>query len=1738
MGDLLGSERIGEASERAGPAPSSGDTAYFGGAPWAGAGQEGEVDPIAGLDPARSFADYELLEEIARGGMGVVFKARQLSLGRTVAVKMILAGQFASDSEVRRFRMEAESAAGLQHPHIVAIHEVGEYHGQHFFSMDFVEGKSLAALCREGPFAAVRAARYLKQVAEAIEFAHRGGVLHRDLKPSNILIDAFDLPRVTDFGLAKRADGGSDLTGTGQVLGTPSYMPPEQATGRADEVGPASDVYALGAILYEMVCGRPPFLGESPVDTLAQVQNDEPVPPRRLNPGVPRDLETVCLKCLQKEPARRYATASALAEDLARFLAGDPISARRPGAAELSVRWLRKQRRSVAIALVATAVSALMLGGMFVAWLGYRQWRLGAVSFNSGASLLGAEILDDHGAEAVPRFMVPTQAPLSLPTGSYELRLSGASLLSESYQLFVERGVRRGFKIPSDDRAFGDPIRVPQAVEVADFGDGADIILIGRRSLSRLRGASGQELWRIDEGTDALRGMGWDWFSEEATRRDPPRLVRPAADLDGDGTPDLVWALSHQPTLLAFSGKDGHRLWVYRCSPAFADDDRGVDQAAEPVTGGVAGEPAFADVDGDRVPDVLGVFVAKDWKKGSQGSVPNPVRAVELISGRTGRPLWRAALDSNWFVGSGSFAIPGTPQWPIDRESSGSSGYSGGTDGLYAIHSFRPGGAAGSVHVPYSPAVIALGGRSVVVSVAGTRLAGWEAATGRPAWRAHDLSFAPCRAPQFADLDGDGDPEAILTYERTGAPFWHGRTPVDVVAFSLKTFAPLWIMRLEAAWDGFNAHDVPPEWPLIVDLDGDRRPEVVLPHRGVRGGDPVLNDWAGVQVVEGATGRLRWHRVLRSIHQQVDRFVAGPDLDGDGQRELWAATLVASSDDPEEFAVFVDALSGRDGRSIWWHRELIGDPHMACDGLGIAPLSWWNTGHDGWPQLVVSYTPAIEKGVARTWVLSAGTGRVAATAFGPRDIRAADLNGDGIDDLYSFHPDGADQFDGGGTLTAIKGRPAEEWKRIGGPWAAARDFDSDGVPDLLRAEGELTAISGRDGRVLWHSNVHAQSFKCPPLPAGDLDGDGVPDVLCVDASGSGVYVNGGGIWPLQALSGKTGRRIWTSELRVTVFAAPDYLGCHDLDGDGLPEVIMVGGLDQTAVQSDVWNWWLVVLSGDSGRVAWKQPLSTRRVGSLGSQIDAPVEPIFADLDRDRQPDLVVPAFADDLGNQLRAFRGRDGKPLWTTQLAAHASRPHGWVRPAIPVVAGEGSTEVLVIDEAETTASRDAAHRLLALDGATGHTRWQWSFGALGGNVPGPNLPAPVAADLDGRRRQCVVLAVPREKQPALADVAIVEPGGKVGQRVALRPLPIAELRTLIRHDLDGDGRDEIVVTHQNGMLVLAGRAGELRWEWPAAPDEPQPPRVPFALVEIRPMPAGGHATVVIRAGNALLGLDGKTGKELWRIDIATPAASVLFTDDAQESPRVIESSPVRTVCRLVKNGTRGGEPKAPSLVRSRAPAPLDPRLSRQLPWADSVAGLEILVSAVIALAGLVIPAVCLASALRSSRWSLRRLLVVPIILAATLAFFRLVGQLLVDASIDLGSFEGPLMGDHPPAFHAFQRPADLFLLALQGLPVVVLPWLLLRWSAARRWRRVGVLAILYSVLVVLTAIISLKIDAAEMQPGQYYRWDGFAWILFLPAYATGTILLLWLIGRSLARFGWRLVSILFSNLVSKRSAS
>jgi serine/threonine-protein kinase len=325
--------------------------------------------PAAAAGPP-NVPGYEILGELGQGGMGLVYKARHLTLNRLVALKMIRTWGYAGSERLARFRREAEAVAQLQHANVVQVYDVGEADGQPYISLEFIDGGSLAAKLTGTPLPPPEAAMLVASLAKAVAVAHRRGIIHRDLKPSNVLLTADGTPKITDFGLAKKLDDPGD-TREGEVVGTPSFMAPEQAAGRVDAIGPATDVYGLGAILYECLTGRPPFRAATAHDTIQQVLAEEPMPPSRWQPKLSRDLETICLKCLNKDPARRYGSADDLAADLKRWMTGELITARPVGLPERALKWLRRRPTVKAFLWLSLLTGCMAL----LFWLFWHLWR-------------------------------------------------------------------------------------------------------------------------------------------------------------------------------------------------------------------------------------------------------------------------------------------------------------------------------------------------------------------------------------------------------------------------------------------------------------------------------------------------------------------------------------------------------------------------------------------------------------------------------------------------------------------------------------------------------------------------------------------------------------------------------------------------------------------------------------------------------------------------------------------------------------------------------------------------------------------------------------------------------------------------------------------------------------------------------------------------------------------------------------------------------------------------------------------------------------------------------------------------------------------------------------------------------------------------------------------------------------------------------------------------------------------
>jgi tetratricopeptide (TPR) repeat protein/predicted Ser/Thr protein kinase len=475
-----------------------------------------ERTPVGPPGGAPDVPGYEVLSELGHGGMGVVYKARQVSLNRSVALKVLLAGPRAGARGLSRFQSEAEVLARLQHPNIVQVYEVGEHEGRAFFAMEYVAGASLSAHIAGTPRPAREAARLVADLARAMHFAHERGVVHRDLKPQNVLLTPDGTPKIGDFGLAKQLDSDGGQTRTGDVMGTPSYMAPEQAAGKGKLVGPATDVYALGAILYEMLTGRPPFRAGTDWETVLQVLHDDPAAPRVLNRTVPRDLETVCLKCLRKAPAERYASALALADDLRRFLDGKPVIARRVTPWERALKWAKRRPTAAALLALAAMTAVGLTVGLWQRAAAERR-RQGEARAEARAGLERARAAFAGGDwQAAQSHLESVLARAAAERSLDDLRPAAEGLLAEARGRQYEAETYREFVRHSDEALFHGLSSLSQ-----------EALLTGMDAAAHRRAAEGTAREALALAGLAADGDG-DW-APDPRFRDPARRAEMTA---------------------------------------------------------------------------------------------------------------------------------------------------------------------------------------------------------------------------------------------------------------------------------------------------------------------------------------------------------------------------------------------------------------------------------------------------------------------------------------------------------------------------------------------------------------------------------------------------------------------------------------------------------------------------------------------------------------------------------------------------------------------------------------------------------------------------------------------------------------------------------------------------------------------------------------------------------------------------------------------------------------------------------------------------------------------------------------------------------------------------------------------------------------------------------------------------------------------------------------------------------
>lgn len=1554
----------------------------------------------------RVLGDFRIVREIGRGGMGAVYEAEQISLGRRVALKVLRFGTVSDLEAIDRFRREAETVARLHHTNIVPIFAVGAAQGVNYYAMQFIEGKSLADLRGEGSAAlpADDVVGWGLQAAEALTHAHDRHVIHRDVKPSNLLLDPDGRIWLTDFGLARRMDDVT-LSLTGALLGTPRYMSPEQASATRRQVDRRTDIYSLGATLYELLAGRPVFSGDTAHQVIQQILSTEPTPLRRIRPALTRDIETVVMKCLAKDPAQRYGSARELAEDLRACLERRPIRARRANSVERIGRWMRQRQQGVRASVCA--VAATLLAGL--AWWGASSWyrtaHASSLLLATAQPPLSVALRSDDGQLAAA-VTLPTERAIELPEGRYEMRMSSPDRWSQDLTTTLERGNRVKRSLSLDDQQLWMPTSVERWPTVVQDDPAAAVLLWGSDGVACEGGVPKRPRWKVSlkrgqvPAWSGFPGLVWPWFGGTRTAHGKagptdhaPAVAAHSVDLNGDGQGDFLVAAQHQAFVFALSGSDGSVLW---CAARGADVSSSVGAGSQqdpwPVHSAVLGEPqVVADYDGDGRPEVLITWVDAGEQAKPVSNVRSDLEAqrlVELLSGATGRSIWKHELPALWFQLPEGQPVPPEFRIPVGVNYGYTSSGAGSTI-TTRRHATRQARRIEQyqqhIYAPTPARLLQVSGGRVIVLTAGRHVQWLEAASGRVL--ADDvLETWPGRPGTWADADGDGFPDYVFLEQIRTNQVDVSRIMTRLHVWSVHEHRTLWKTNLDARFPWRENWTLPvPNWPVVGDLDGDGVAEVVAPDGSSEPtGEAVLREvpWGGLVVRSGKTGAVLWRRSIVTADQRVQQMALGPDVDADGVRDVMVASVAGVP-----LKLHVEARSGKTGELLWITPLGVRTETGLADWQ-VGPLQWWQTGQPDRPRLLVTvHNDSLLPMDAESWVLSAVDGRVIHQRQQAAMVQAIDVDHDGVEDLVTYRARDLAYPEDGGVLDAVRGVPEGHWSQLGGVGEAADDYDGDGVRDFLgmNAAGRIWARSGRTGQSLWDcftGSIYGYRARGMgqdgPLESGasgreqamaDVDGDGVSDVL--------FYLNGqlGSPGPLAgAVSGRTGKLLWrTRDLLVRVCEGLWDCRLTDVDQDGRPELVLMVTADldypnpRQFYSSDDLQSWLLVVDAHTGRLKWRQPLSPAFGPSAPPLAQRPPSgwngvpvrryeetgPLLAvgDLDGDGAPDLLAPAWSQNLSHLvLKAWRGRDGVQLWQHALPVERELSFALTRQHAPRIADldhDGHAEVILIERdmgAQPSTSYEFVPRVCVLEGASGRVLWR---------CEAPRRRYEEKPWRDGERTGVSDLALPRlsngHRAPAILcggeqPLLFVAESAEHAQVTPLpRPVSSDVLWTV---DVDRDGLDELALVHGGAVQLVSPLAPDRpRWTLGGTPS-------PFArILEVRSFQDSRvpEITAMRRLGDhSVVGIDAASGILRWscpapipreyqgsyatqtacRLDLDGNAASLPFV-----SYQGRDSVHGRTAHALTESSSRslsdGARPSSASALRVGR----DPRWGRSLPW-------------------------------------------------------------------------------------------------------------------------------------------------------------------------------------------------------------
>lgn len=1686
--------------------------------------------------------DFRILREVGRGGMGVVYEAQQISLNRRVALK-ILRHAIADRDAMQRFQREAETVANLQHSNIVPIFAVGEQDGQHYFAMQFIEGQSLADLQTkaETPLDPMDIADWGLQTAEALAYSHERDIIHRDVKPSNLIRDEQGKVWLTDFGLAKRLDD-VQLSMTGAILGTPRYMSPEQASSMRRPVDHRTDIYSLGATLYELATGRPLFDADTPHRALGQIISDDPVAPRTIRPTLPRDLETIITRCISKQASDRYTNATDLVFDLRAFLDGRPIKARRPTALQLAQRWFRKNQLAVHVAATAAVVSMIAVLAGSYGIQHYRWSQLGRIQFSltsQGDAPVVAEILDTNGKAAVPRFTVPSQQPVEIPRGDYKLLLRSSGDLSESFDFSVypEPG-NHSLKIHKHNHQAWDKVPAKGIWRLWNRPGGEDIVAFDGEGVSLLDGETSDEIWRVELESnqllhDQLRAAQFNWawvphISHNSRYGQAQLCLDPAGksvDVNADGVDDLLLALHYFPTVLALSGTDGELLWSSTVRPLPIANDTIVSEQTEdqrvpfPDAGAILHQPLLRDANGDGVTDLIAMAAVLD----DNGDL---AVCLTAISGADGSHLWEfdVAVPNQKVQGT---THPFAAQW-----------YTYGPEDLSRSWHERWGdiitrddngtGAATGELVPYAAEMVSIDGRDELIFVVDHEYIGVDPQTGKEV-RREQLGFLPSRPPIIFASDS-GKPNLMLCEQ---LPNKGAEPQLRVSVRDLATRKLHWSQTVEANWrhcapDTASPHD----WPLLEDLDGDGIVEVILPEGSTMGEAHFeIMPAGGLQVLDSRTGERKWTDPDTAINAefQLNRFVVVRDQNDDGVRDIAAVSFYAHPSSGSLIrdrlvAVYVDVFSGANGKRLYFMQS----PQMSGFGsrVGSIPLIR-EYSHFGDMLLVDLDSRGYQSGeCGRNVCFSLVDREVVFLGDEMARPKFADINGDSQTDLVAWRPNYRNRPTSGGDLLAFhigrldtSGRKTPSWQFADQVFQQIGDVNDDGVDDALRLYRDSTArhinmVSGDTGEYLWSCDVGSRSMRAFDIIAmqDDIDDDGAPDFIVAQNRTQKASTS-----PMEVRSGRTGKSIWQFQLpRAGSWRNPRVLDVSDIDGDDRQEMLFLaqsdltpgrpaGGFDEP-VQ-------IYRVDAKTGKTKWTSELFPR--DRYAQWLIRRFRFSICDANRDGVEDVVCYGLNENGGVGFRAVNGVDGSTIWQTLPSRFGqeitAREFSDYMP-FEIITHPDRTELVTLRAKKKTLD------IFCLDVATGDTRWAWSLqtggGCWNGSQPndtsayGSTTPVRVLtrsgerlglwhtnADMD------VVFSLLNEKE----DSAEID-----SQLTLAKSRQFKEdrywggyLRSVTVHpiDLDSDGVDELVYATPDS-LVAKTLSGETIWTVDV-------PDLVHRISSVHHRDDGGIEFIVASGKNysQLNRMDAvdEHGRRLWTAELPAEdslTSSVLHSSVETRTPRVMYTN-LRgyTTCFDVQKTSVKSDDSTTFNANAAHPVfdRADPRLVKSPPWNVNASFVpDVLIAMTMSLTMLGLPLLYV-SRLARGQWSLRTLLVAPVLVAIWLQASRL--------SIDLGG--------GPPWHPLFLN----LLLAAYCFPAIVYLYVMTRLCLGRDWWRVGRLIALTLCIAVLMSLWMLWMTRyfSEAEPVQL-RWtlSSFASMLFYGVGMTGAIIILVYLSKKL----------------------